>query len=49
MNDRSLRPLFLSLWPGNQREVERLREMRETLSSDISDIIGMSTNFFVLL
>lgn len=36
---KSLRPLFLSLWPGNQREVEKLREMREGLSNDISDII----------
>jgi hypothetical protein len=40
---RSLRPLFLSLWPGNQREVDRLREMREGLSNDISDIIGASS------
>jgi len=37
---RSLRPLFLSLWPGNQKEVDRLKEMREGLSNDISDIIG---------
>ncbi|EIW72795.1 hypothetical protein TREMEDRAFT_70810 [Tremella mesenterica DSM 1558] len=36
---KSLRPLFLSLWPGNQREVNKLREMREALSNDISDII----------
>ena len=36
---KSLRPLFLSLWPGNQREVDKLRDMRESLSNDISDII----------
>lgn len=36
---RSLRPLFLSIWPGNQREVNKLREMREGLANDISEII----------
>ncbi|ORX35994.1 putative glycerol-3-phosphate O-acyltransferase [Kockovaella imperatae] len=36
---KSLRPLFLSLWPWNQREVDRLRMMREGLANDISDII----------
>ncbi|ORY32320.1 hypothetical protein BCR39DRAFT_523975 [Naematelia encephala] len=36
---KSLRPLFLSLWPGNQREVNRLRHMREGLANDISDVI----------
>lgn len=36
---KSLRPLFLSLWPGNQREVDKLREMREGISNDLSDII----------
>lgn len=37
---RSLRPLFLSLWPWNQREVDRLRHMREDLSNEIGDCIG---------
>jgi glycerol-3-phosphate O-acyltransferase/dihydroxyacetone phosphate acyltransferase len=36
---RSLRPLFLSLWPWNQREVNKLREMRESLTNEISEII----------
>lgn len=36
---KSLRPLFLSLWPGNQREVDKLRRMREGLTNDITDII----------
>lgn len=37
---RSLRPLFLSVWPYNQREVNRLREMREGLTNEISEVIG---------
>lgn len=37
---RSLRPLFLSVWPYNQREVNRLREMREALTNEISEVIG---------
>ena len=36
---KSLRPLFLSLWPGNQREVDRLRSMREAITNDMNDII----------
>lgn len=36
---KSLRPLFLSLWPGNQREVNKLRVMREGLSNELSDVI----------
>ncbi|WVQ82544.1 hypothetical protein IAT38_004673 [Cryptococcus sp. DSM 104549] len=36
---KSLRPLFLSVWPGNQREVDRLREMREGLTNEISEVI----------
>ncbi|WVN85662.1 uncharacterized protein L203_100811 [Cryptococcus depauperatus CBS 7841] len=34
---KSLRPLFISIWPGNQREVVRLREMREALATEISE------------
>jgi len=41
---RSLRPLFLSLWPGNQREVDRLRQMREELANEIGECIGKSTS-----
>lgn len=41
---RSLRPLFLSLWPWNQREVNRLRHMREDLTNEIGDCIGESMN-----
>lgn len=37
---RSLRPLFLSVWPYNQSEVNRLREMREALTNEISEVIG---------
>jgi glycerol-3-phosphate O-acyltransferase/dihydroxyacetone phosphate acyltransferase len=36
---KSLRPLFLSVWPGNQREVNRLREMRERISNELSEVI----------
>ncbi|KAK4689722.1 hypothetical protein P7C73_g377, partial [Tremellales sp. Uapishka_1] len=36
---KSLRPLFISLWPGDQHELNKLRHMRETLSNDISEII----------
>ncbi|KGB77416.1 glycerol-3-phosphate O-acyltransferase/dihydroxyacetone phosphate acyltransferase [Cryptococcus deuterogattii R265] len=36
---KSLRPLFLSVWPYNQREVNRLREMREALTNEISEVI----------
>lgn len=38
-SDRSLRPLFLSILPGNQREVNKLRDMREKLANDISECI----------
>lgn len=41
-DDRSLRPLFLSLWPGDQREVNRLRQMREDLANEIGECIGTS-------
>lgn len=41
---RSLRPLFLSLWPGNQREVNRLRQMREDLTNEIGECIGELTS-----
>ncbi|WOO85271.1 putative acyltransferase [Vanrija pseudolonga] len=37
---KSLRPLFLSLWPGNQREVRKLKEMREELINDISEKVA---------
>ncbi len=36
---KSLRPLVVSLIPGNQRELNKLRQMREGLSNDISEII----------
>ncbi|OCF30421.1 glycerol-3-phosphate O-acyltransferase/dihydroxyacetone phosphate acyltransferase [Kwoniella heveanensis BCC8398] len=36
---KSLRPLFLSLWPGSQREVNKLRQMRESVSNEISEVI----------
>ncbi|KAK8865983.1 hypothetical protein IAR55_001133 [Kwoniella newhampshirensis] len=36
---KSLRPLFLSVWPGNQREVNKLRDMREGLANEISEVI----------
>lgn len=43
---KSLRPLFLSIWPGNQREVNKLRQMREELANEIGDCIGMSYDAF---
>ncbi|WWC66412.1 uncharacterized protein I206_100314 [Kwoniella pini CBS 10737] len=36
---KSLRPLFLSLWPGSLREVDKLRQMRESLANEISEVI----------
>ena len=36
---KSLRPLFLSLWPGNQREVNKLREMRAGISNELSEVV----------
>lgn len=44
---RSLRPLFVSLVPGNQRELDKLRLMRESLSNELSEIIGMLRRFLV--
>lgn len=46
---RSLRPLFLSVWPYNQREVNRLREMREGLTNEISEVIGMFELFWLAI
>lgn len=37
---KSLPPLLLSVWPGNQRQVRKLKEMREELSNDINDVIA---------
>lgn len=39
LTNRSLRPLFLSLWPGNQHEVKKLRKMREDLANEISELV----------
>lgn len=36
---RSLRPLFLSLIPGNQKQLDDLRRMRASLRHDISDVV----------
>lgn len=36
---RSLRPLFVSLIPGNQKYVEKLRALRASLASDLSDLV----------
>ncbi|WVR05947.1 hypothetical protein IAU60_002974 [Kwoniella sp. DSM 27419] len=36
---KSLRPLFLSLWPGSQREVNKLRQMRESVANEIIEVI----------
>ena len=37
---RSLRPLFVALFPGQQRQLDRLRERREKLSNELSDVIN---------
>lgn len=36
---KSLRPLFLSLMPGNQRYLDNLRQMRLDLSKELSDLV----------
>jgi hypothetical protein len=36
---RSLRPLVLSLMPGKQHYLERLKVMRQSLSNELMDII----------
>jgi hypothetical protein len=37
---RSLRPLFLSLLPGSQKELEKLRKTRESLANELSEVIS---------
>ncbi|BEI83697.1 hypothetical protein CcaverHIS002_0403010 [Cutaneotrichosporon cavernicola] len=37
---KSLRPLFLSVWPWNHHEIDTLRTMREELSEDINEVIA---------
>jgi hypothetical protein len=37
---RSLRPLILSLVPGQQQYLERLKIMRRSLSNELMDIIN---------
>ena len=37
---RSLRPLFLSLLPGSQKELEKLRRKRESLANELSELIS---------
>lgn len=37
---KSLRPLFFSLWPGSDRQMDRLREMRASLQQDISEVVN---------
>lgn len=36
---RSLRPLFLSLF-GNEREIRKLRDMREEITVDIDNLVA---------
>ena len=37
---RSLRPLIVSLVPGQQQHLERLKLMRQTLSTELMDVIN---------
>lgn len=37
---RSLRPLFLSVIPGNEKQLDKLRTMRASLQEDISGIVN---------
>lgn len=37
---RSLRPLIVTLIPGQQQYLERLKSMRQTLSNELMDIIN---------
>lgn len=37
---RSLRPLFLSLLPGAQRELEGIKKTREALANELSELIS---------
>lgn len=46
---KSLRPLFLSLLPGSQRELERIRRDREDMSNELSELIGESGMIYVSL
>lgn len=37
---RSLRPLVVSLFPGQQRQLDKLKEQRQRLSNELSDVIN---------
>lgn len=36
---KSLRPLFISIVPGNQHEIKKLRKMREDITEEISSVV----------
>ena len=40
MGGRSLRPLFLSVLPGNEKQLDKLRTLRAELQRDISGIVN---------
>lgn len=40
---KSLRPLFISLIPGNQESLDKLRQMRAELSQELSDLVESAT------
>ncbi len=40
--NRSLRPLFLSLLPGSQKRLQDLKQTREQLSNELSELISES-------
>ena len=42
---KSLPPLFLSLLPGNENEIQKLKNSRESLSKELKDISGCVFSF----
>jgi glycerol-3-phosphate O-acyltransferase/dihydroxyacetone phosphate acyltransferase len=37
---RSLRPLIVSLLPGQQKHLDRLKRMRNEISNELSDVVN---------
>lgn len=37
---RSLRPLIVTLFPGQKRHLEKVKKMRESLANELSEVIN---------
>ena len=37
---RSLRPLVVALFPGQQRSLDRLKKMREDVANELAEVIN---------